>query len=59
MEEEPGRALEVTEMEVQPGPVVEVTEMEVEPGPALEVKEMEELDLAVEVRGAPAELPAR
>ena len=46
MEEEPGRALEVTEMEV-------------EPGPALEVKEMEELDLAVEVRGAPAELPVR
>ena len=48
MEEEPGRVMEATEMEVEPGPAVPV-----------EVKEMEELDLAVEVTGAPAELPIR
>lgn len=48
LEEEPGRVMEVTEMEVEPGPAVPV-----------EVREMEELGLAVEATGAPAEPPVR
>ena len=59
MEEEPSPAVEVTEMEEEPDRVVEVKEMEVEPDRVVEVTEMEELDQALEVTGAPAELPAR
>lgn len=53
--------LRLEALEEEPGQVMEVTEMEEEPGPAVpvEVREMEELDLAVEVTGAPAEPPAR
>ena len=46
-------------MEEQRGPAVEVTGMEVQQDPAVEVKGLEELDLAAEVTGAPAEPPAR
>ena len=46
-------------MEEQPDRAMEVIEMEEQLGPAVEVKEMEELDLVVEVTGAPAELPVR
>ena len=45
--EEPGRVMEVAEMEEESGLAVEVTEVEEEP------------DLAVEVTEAPAEPPAR
>jgi len=59
MEEELGLAVEVTEMEEELDLAVEEKEMEEELDLAVEEKEMEELDLAVEVTGAPAEPPAR